>query len=227
MSQLWSDEEFEGKVRGLLERRYHHRHPFHLAMHQGNLSWEEIQDWVANRFCYQQGVVVKDAILLSKLPSREERRVWIRRVVDQDGSGGDEGGLEDWLRLAAGVGLSREEMLDGSRVVPGVRFAVDAYIRFCDERPWPEGVAASLTQLFVPDLMQTRIEALRHHYGIAAEDMAYFSRHAKVAVSESNQAMHLLLGAIRNQEDEERAIQAVAFKCDVLNALLDAVDAIR
>ena len=227
MSQPWTNEEFEGKVRALLESRYHHRHPFHVAMHEGKLSREKVQDWVANRFCYQQGVVVKDAILLSKLPSREERRIWIRRVVDQDGSEGDEGGLEDWLRLAAGVGLSREETLDGSRVVPGVRFAVDAYIRFCAERPWPEGVAASLTQLAVPELMQTRMNAFLHQYGIAAEDMAYFSRHAKVAARESDQALQLVLGAIRSREDEERAIEAVGFKCDVLNALLDAVDAIR
>jgi pyrroloquinoline-quinone synthase len=227
MSQLWSREEFERKVGALLERAYHHRHPFHIAMHEGKLSREELQDWVANRFCYQQGVVIKDAILLSKLPSREERRVWIHRVVDQDGSEGDKGGLEDWLRLAAGVGLSREQTLDGSRVVPGVRFAVDAYIRFCDERPWPEGIAASLTQLFVPDLMQTRMRALHHHYGLTAEDMAYFSRHARVAAIESDQALRLLLTAMKSGEDQERAVEAVAFKCDVLNALLDAVDAIR
>src|SRR2546428_7510313 len=78
MTQLSSREEFEEKIRALLASRYHHRHPFHVAMHEGKLSWEELQDWVANRFCYQQGVVIKDAILLSKLPSREERRVWIR-----------------------------------------------------------------------------------------------------------------------------------------------------
>jgi len=57
--------------------------------------------------------------------------------------------------------------------------------------------------------------------------MAYFSRHARVAARESEQALQLLLGAIRTREDEERAIEAVGFKCDVLNALLDAVDAIR
>jgi pyrroloquinoline-quinone synthase len=196
-------------------------------MHEGTLSREEIQDWVANRFCYQQGVVIKDAILVSKLPSRKERRVWIGRIIDQDGNGGDEGGLEEWLRLAGAVGLTREETLDGARVVPGTRFAVDAYIHFCAERPWQEGVAASLTQLFVPDLMQTRMDALTAHYGIAAEDMAYFSRHAKLAASESDEALGLLLAAMRSREDQERAIGAVGFKCDVLWALLDAIDAIR
>ena len=48
-----------------------------------------------------------------------------------------------------------------------------------------------------------------------------------MAARESDQALQLVLGAIRSREDEERAIEAVAFKCDVLNALLDAVDAVR
>jgi pyrroloquinoline-quinone synthase len=196
-------------------------------MHGGDLSGEEIQDWVANRFCYQQGVVIKDAILLSKLPSRRERRTWIGRLIDQDGSDGDEGGLEQWLRLAEAVGLTREVTEDGSLVVPGVRFAVDAYIHFCAERTWQEGVAASLTQLFVPELMQTRMDALARHYGIAPADMVYFSRHARVAATESDQALGLLLAATTSRESQERAIQAVIFKCDVLSTLLDAIDAIR
>jgi pyrroloquinoline-quinone synthase len=227
ISPPWSRDEFTGKVKEVLEARYHHRHPFHERMHRGDLSREEIRDWVANRFCYQQGIVVKDAILLSKLPSSRERRMWIGRLIDQDGSDGDEGGLEQWLRLAEAVGLTREETEDGSRVVPGVRFAVDAYIHFCADRTWQEGVAASLTQLFVPDLMQTRIDAFARHHGIASEDMAYFSRHARVATTESDRALELLLEATASREDQVRAIEAVGFKCDVLNALLDAVDAIR
>jgi len=227
MSQPWSRDEFEAKVREVLDARYHHSHPFHQRMHRGELTGEELQDWVANRFCYQQGVVVKDAILLARLPSRRERRVWVGRLIDQDGSGADEGGLEQWLRLAEAVGLSREETEGGSRVVPGVRFAVDAYKHFCAERTWQEGVAASLTQLFVPDLMRTRMEALARYQGIAAEDMAYFARHAGVAATESDQAMELLLAATASREDQERAIDAVAFKCDVLTSLLDAIDAIR
>ena len=227
MTQPWGRDEFESRVREVLEVRYHHRHPFHQRMHAGDLSREEIQDWVANRFCYQQGVVVKDAILLAKLPSSRERRMWIGRLIDQDGSDEDEGGLEQWLRLAEAVGLTREETEHGSNVVPGVRFAVDAYIHFCAEASWQEGVAASLTQLFVPDLMQTRMAALTRHYGIDAGDMAYFSRHAGVAATESDQALALLLAATSSREDQERAIEAVTFKCDVLGALLDAIDAVR
>ncbi len=81
MSQPWSRDEFEAKVREVLDARYHHSHPFHQRMHRGELTGEELQDWVANRFCYQQGVVVKDAILLARLSSRRERRVWVGRLT--------------------------------------------------------------------------------------------------------------------------------------------------
>jgi len=138
MSPLWSREEFEGSP-GAPREPVPPPAPLPYRDARGEAQPGGGPGLGRQPVLLQQGVVVKDAILLSKLPSREERRIWIRRVLDQGRQRGRRGGLEDWLRLAAAVGLSREETLDGSRVVPGVRFAVDAYIRFCDERPWPEG----------------------------------------------------------------------------------------
>ncbi|MGB6163492.1 MAG: hypothetical protein WBF75_13170, partial [Pseudonocardiaceae bacterium] len=135
--------------------------------------------------------------------------------------------LEQWLRMADAVGLRRDEVDSGARLAPGVRFAVDAYVRFCSVRPWQEAVAASLTQLFVPELMRVRSDALARHYGLTADDLAYFSRHSDVAARESEQALTLLLAELRTHEAQHRALDAVSFKCDVLNALLDAVEAIR
>jgi len=218
---------FEDRVRGVLEERYHHRHPFHRRMHEGALAREELRDWVANRYYYQAQIPVKDAIVVSRLPTRAARRTWVSRILDQDGSGHDEGGLEQWLRLAEAVGLRRDEVGSGARLTPGVRFAVDAYVHFCSVRPWQEAVAASLTQLFVPDLMRVRNDALTRHYGLTAEDLAYFSRHSDVAARESEQAVTLLLAELRTREEQDRALDAVRFTCDVLNALLDAVEAIR
>jgi pyrroloquinoline-quinone synthase len=218
---------FEDHVHTVLKERYHHRHPFHRRMHEGALSREELQDWVANRYYYQTQMPVKDAIILSHLPTRAARRAWVGRILDQDGPAGDEGGLQQWLRLADAVDLRRTEVESGARVAPGVRFAVDAYVHFCSVRPWQEAVAASLTQLFVPDLMRTRSQALARHYGLTADGLAYFSRHSDVAARESENAIKLLLAELRTRDEENRALDAVRFKCDVLNALLDAVEAIR
>src|SRR3954464_9666840 len=104
-------------------------------MNAGALRVEAIRGWVINRFCYQQAIPRKDAAILSNCPDREVRRSWIRRITDHDGTAGGEGGIEAWLRLGEACGLPREELLDERHVVPGVRFAVDAYIHFARSEP--------------------------------------------------------------------------------------------
>jgi pyrroloquinoline-quinone synthase len=55
------------------------------------------------------------------------------------------------------TGLKREEIVDLRHVVPGVRFAVDAYINFARQRPWQEAVCSSLTELFAPKIHKERL----------------------------------------------------------------------
>jgi pyrroloquinoline-quinone synthase len=109
---------------------YHHKHHFHVCMNQGKLNRKQIQQWVANRFYYQKMIPMKDAAIVSNCPDPAIRRVWIQRIIDHDGAAEGQGGIENWLRLAEAVGLTREEILDERYVVPGVRFAVDAYVRW-------------------------------------------------------------------------------------------------
>src|SRR5207302_1069961 len=131
-----------GRLRGVLERRYHHLHPFNQRMHRGELSRAELQLWVANRFYYQINIPVKDALILSRCPEREVRQQWIQRIVDHDGRPGEEGGIEAWLRLGEAMGVKRQDLIEQRFLLPGVRFAVDAYVHFCGSRPWLEAVAA-------------------------------------------------------------------------------------
>jgi len=145
-------EQLSSRLRGVLERRYHHLHPFNQRMHCGELSREELQLWVANRFYYQINIPVKDALILANCPEREVRQQWIQRIIDHDGRPGDEGGIEAWLRLGDACGLKRGDMQSLRHVLPGVRFAVDAYVNFARRASWEEAVCSSLTELFAPDL---------------------------------------------------------------------------
>ncbi|MGH3292798.1 MAG: hypothetical protein ACRDP7_13410, partial [Trebonia sp.] len=145
-------------------RRYHDQHPFHRKMNEGKLSPRQIRGWVANRFYYQENIPRKDAAIIANCPDRDVRRRWVQRILDHDGTdhdgaAGSEGGIEAWLRLAEAAGLTRDEVWDERHVLPGVRFAVDAYVNFARTRPWVEAVASSLTELFAPDLMAERLAA--------------------------------------------------------------------
>lgn len=206
-------------------QRYHSQHPFHAAMNEGRLSRPQIRGWIANRFYYQENIPRKDAAILSNCPDHEVRRRWVRRIHDHDGTRDGEGGIEAWLRLGEAAGIAQEELLDGRHVVPGVRFAVDAYVNFARTRPWVEAVASSLTELFAPDLMAERLDAFERFYTwIDPDGLAYFRARLTQAPRDSEHALEVVREHCRTQEEQERAVAALSFKNDVLWSMLDAID---
>jgi pyrroloquinoline-quinone synthase len=214
-----------GRLRGVLERRYHHLHPFNQRMHRGELSRQELQLWVANRFYYQISIPIKDALILSSCPEREVRQQWIQRIIDHDGRPGEEGGIEAWLRLGEAMGVKREDLVGQRFLLPGVRFAVDAYVSFCRFRPWLEAVAASLTEMFAPLIVQERLSAMLSHYKwVDPAGLQYFKNRLTQAPRDAEYALGLVTERFRTPEEQERAVAALEFKCDVLWCLLDAVE---
>ena len=132
--KAWAKEEFERKLRNK-GKFYHIHHPFHVAMNNGQSTREQIQGWVANRFYYQVTIPIKDAAIMANCPDRDIRREWVQRILDHDGIAGQEGGIEAWLRLGEAVGLTRDQIETQELVLPGVRFACDAYLNFARNAP--------------------------------------------------------------------------------------------
>ena len=50
---------FEERLRHQGLQRYHHEHPFHMLMHQGQLTPHQLQQWVLNRYYYQTRIPIK------------------------------------------------------------------------------------------------------------------------------------------------------------------------
>jgi pyrroloquinoline-quinone synthase len=222
--ELLDAEAFVARLRAEGEKRYHDRHPFHIAMHAGQLSRAQIQAWVENRFYYQTRIPIKDAIILSKSEDPAFRRLWMHRIVDHDGPKEGEGGLAQWLRLAHGVGLDVEEVKSLRAVLPGVRFACDAYVQLVRERPLVEAVASSLTEFFSPDIMARRIAAWETHYPwVEAETLAYFRGRVARAKADSREAIDYVLANATTRAAQEKCIDALITKTQILWALLDAV----
>jgi pyrroloquinoline-quinone synthase len=215
---------FLDRLRAVGAERYHDKHPFHQAMHAGALTREQIRGWVANRYYYQKNIPVKDATILSNLPDREKRRVWIQRIINHDGTlGHGGGGLESWFALGRAVGLDESQLRSESMVQPGTRFAVDSYVWFARSQPWLPAVASSLTELFAPELMAARVAALAEKYPwIAAEGLDYFRTRLTLAPQDSEHALAWVLEAATDPESQEACLAALRFKCDVLWAILDA-----
>jgi len=215
----------EDRLRSL-EVRYHDQHPFHQRMNAGLLDREELQRWVANRYYYQAMIPRKDAAILSNCDEPAVRREWVQRILDHDGHAGNPGGIESWLRLGEALGLTRKTLLAEQLVLPGVRYAVDAYVDFCRRRSWIEGVASSLTELFGPNAIRVRLQALERHYPwIDPGGLEYFRERLTLAPRDAAYALKLVVERCTSPEQSDRAIKALEFKCDLLWAQLDAVAA--
>ena len=223
----WSREAFEQRLRER-GRAYHIHHPFNRMLNEGRASAEQVRGWVANRFCYQLAIPLKDAAILSNCDDRDVRRGWVQRILDHDGFelGGlhDDGGIEAWLRLADAVGLPRDEVLDQSHVAPAVRFAVDAYVNFARRAPWQEAVCSSLTELFAPEIHKQRLATWPAHYPwIAPDGLAYFRDRVGKARRDVEQGLAITLAHFDTRALQQRALEVLQFKLDILWAMNDAM----
>ena len=219
----WTREEFEQRLRDK-GRAYHIHHPFNVMLNSGRAQPEQIRGWVANRFYYQISIPIKDAAVLANCDDRAVRRNWVQRILDHDGYGEDPGGIESWLRLAEAVGLDRSRVESLVDVLPGVRFAVDAYVNFARRAPWPDAVCSSLTELFAPEIHKQRLANWPDHYPwIERAGLHYFQSRVSLARRDVEFSLALTLDRFRTQEDQERALSILQFKLDVLWQMNDAM----
>ena len=219
----WTRKEFEQKLRDK-ERYYHINHEFHVWMNSGKLDKEPIQGWVANRFYYQTAIPIKDAAIMANCTEREVRRHWIQRIIDHDGTVGEEGGIEAWLQLGEAVGLTREELWSHEHALPGVRFAVDAYVNFARRATWQEAACSSLTELFAPKIHQRRLDNWPKHYPwIKPEGYNYFRKRLSEARRDVQHGLDITLNHFKTRAQQESAMGILQFKLDVLWSMLDAL----
>lgn len=222
-SQLLTRDELRARLQEVGQERYHHRHPFHLLMHEGRLSRGQLQAWALNRYYYQSRIPIKDAIILSRCEDRDFRVAWRKRIVDHDGDQTHEGGIERWLRLGEATGLTRDLVRSGEGVLPATRYAVDAYLDLVRNRTFLEAVASSLTELFSRDLIALRMDALRKHYPWLSGGLDYFTARLTQAPEDAKFAFDYVAANAGTRLQQEAAIAALRRKCDILWAQLDAL----
>jgi pyrroloquinoline-quinone synthase len=220
---LLSESEFIAGFHAIGAERYHHKHPFHLLMHEGKLTRAQLQCWALNRYYYQSRIPIKDAALLARTDDAEFRRAWRKRIIDHDGDGVRPGGIEKWLRLVEATGLSSEEAIRGEGILPATRYAVQAYVDFVSTRPFPEAVASSLTELFSGKLIALRMDALRKHYPWLSSGLDYFTGRLTQAPEDAEFALAWVVKHAHTRHDQDMAHAALRAKCDILWAQLDAL----
>ena len=223
MTEAWTRKEFEEKLKEK-GRLYHIHHPYQVNMNSGKSNKAQIQGWVANRFYYQTTIPIKDASIMANCSERDVRRQWMQRILDHDGVDGDDGGIEAWLRLGESVGMSRQEILSQEHVLPGVRFACDAYLNFARRASWQEAACSSLTELFAPEIHQKMLNTWPDHYPwIDIEGYQYFRKRLSEARRDVQHGLDITLEHFKTREQQEQALGILQFKLEVLWSMLDAM----
>lgn len=224
MSAPMSPEALEAALRAIGAARYHDLHPFHDLLHGGRLDKGQVQAWALNRYCYQAAIPRKDAALMSRCVDRDLRREWLHRITDHDGHGADPGGIERWLILTDGLGLDRDYVVSTRGALPATRFAVEAYVRFVQEKPLLEAIASSLTELFAPSIHKRRIAGMLENYDFIDETVvAYFRRRLDQAPRDADFALDYVKRNAVTVEQQQGVLAALTFKTEVLWAQLDAL----
>lgn len=220
----WGRAEFEARLRAKGDG-YHIHHPFNVKMNNGELRPEQIRMWVANRFYYQIRIPQKDAAIMANCPDRETRRKWVDRILDHDGFGDNPGGIEAWSRLGEAVGIARDDLWSLKMLTPGVRFAVDAYVNFARQAPWQEAVCSSLTEMFAPKIHKDRLANWPEHYPwIKPEGLDYFRSRISLAQRDVEHGLQVTLDHFTTRAQQERALEILQFKLDVLWSMMDAIE---
>ncbi len=221
---LMSPDEFEKALRAIGAARYHNLHPFHKRLHAGQLDRRQVQAWALNRYIYQSRIPIKDAIIVSRLPTPELRATWRVRIEDHDGTDGTDGGIARWLKLTDGLGLPREDVVSERLALPATIFAADAYVHFTRDRTVLEAVASSLTEMFAPRIIAERVEGMLAGYDfVSRETLSYFGARMTQAPRDANFALDYCIAHAATPEMQAQCLQALAFKCSVLWSMLDAL----
>src|ERR1700722_4512421 len=110
------------------------------------------------------------------------------------------------------------------RCLPGVRFAVDAYVNFARRAPWPEAVCSSLTELFAPEIHKQRLANWPQHYPWKNRPgLQYFQSRVSLARRDVEFSLAVTLERFDTRALQERALEILKFKLDVLWQMSDAM----
>ena len=224
MTALLSPAGFEAALRDVGARKYHNLHPFHRMLHSGQCTKRQVQAWALNRYAYQARIPVKDAMIVSRLPTPALRRAWATRLADHDGTKDGEGGIARWLTLTRALGFDDDYVTSEAGLLPATRFAAEAYVHFVRERTVLEAVASSLTEMFAPKIIGERVGGMLAGYDfISKESLAYFTPRLTQAPRDADFALKYCIEHAATPERQQSLLAALSFKCDVLWAMLDAL----
>lgn len=199
----------------IVEKTFRNDHPFEQLLDEGRATREQMQAWLCNRYWFQKTMVAKDAIVLAKCPDKAFRQIWVKRIKEADIEGG---GLDSWIKLGWACDV---DVTDESRVYPATRFAMTAFLEWCQRSDWVLIVASSLSQLRAVVNHKNKFDTWYTLYPwIKTDGLDYFiQRCAQVGVDSA----HCLTFIQHIELPPDKIAEATKMKREIMQCMLDAV----
>jgi pyrroloquinoline-quinone synthase len=199
----------------IVEKTFKNDHPFEKLLDNGLCTQKQIQAWLCNRYCFQKTMIVKDAIVLAKCSDRRFRQIWIKRIQEADEEGG---GLDSWIKLGHACDV---DVTDESKVYPATKFAMEAFINWCQQSDWVVIVASSLSQIKAAVNHQKKFDTWYNLYPwIKTDGLDYFIQRAFQASSDSQHCLEFIKGI---DLPVDKIAEATKIKREIMTCMLDAI----
>ena len=188
---------------------------------EGKASKELMQSWVANRFYYQTTIPKKDSAILSNCDDQVVRQKWVLNVLDHDNDGE---GIDLWIDFGKSIGLNEEELRDHRHVLPGVKFACDAYLNFAKQSDYKLAIASCLTVNYAGNIHKARVDNWPQHYNwLNPDSYNYFRDRMSKVKHEKDTALNYVVQWFKTPQEQVKVLETIKFKQDILWSILDNI----
>jgi pyrroloquinoline-quinone synthase len=198
------------------------KHPFYQAWTAGSLTADRLRNYAVQYYRHVAAFPRYLSGLHSHCDDLETRQLLLENLIDEER--GPDNHPELWLRFAAALGLTREEVI-GASPLPATNALIDTFTHLSRNLPPAAGLAALYVyESQVADVATAKIDGLRRFYGV--EDNAgveFFTTHRDADPYHAEVVAKLIERHHSNPDERAVAIEAARSALQAVWDLLDCV----
>jgi pyrroloquinoline-quinone synthase len=198
------------------------KHPFYLAWTAGTLTADRLRNYAVQYYRHVAAFPRYLSGLHSRSDDLETRQLLLENLIDEER--GPDNHLELWLRFAAALGLTREEVL-GASPLPATNALIDTFTHLSRGLPPAAGLAALYVyESQVAEVATAKIDGLRRFYGMEDDaSVEFFTTHREADPYHAAAVAKLIERHHSNPDDRAVAIEAARSALQAVWDLLDCV----
>ncbi len=209
-------------------RRSFGGHPLWQRIQAGRVEREGLRSFAVQFFLQVREFPRAVSALHASCPFPEERRLLAESVYEEETGRISGCGLphpELFIRFGEGVGLRREELVEGE-ALPSTAALIHWFELSTRQRSFLEGSAATnlAAEGQVPGAFGPFARALEKHYGLSREQVAFWDVHEIADRDHSDVGDHIVVRFATSDEWQERVHAAVRQSLDQWWQFFDGIE---